>query len=199
MKWFILTRATLAYKSNKMNIILIGFPGSGKSTIGKQAAQLSKSPFLDLDSVIEQQYLEEFKRALSCREIHAKLGRDVFLTREFQATQTIAGIHNTIIATGGGAVVPQNTRTALQAIGSMVYLYVRPEIIYARLSARGFPVFMHEHPSWETLLHQWRERDSIYRVAGTCIVDASELSIEDTARAVVSAAAGISPVSGGAV
>lgn len=97
------------------NIILIGMPGAGKSTIGARLAKSLNLTFLDTDDVIEQMTGEPLQSTLQNR------GLDGFLNAERDAILTL-DCHNTIIATGGSVILRDESMTYLRSIGKVFYL-----------------------------------------------------------------------------
>ncbi|MDR2826305.1 MAG: shikimate kinase, partial [Deltaproteobacteria bacterium] len=88
-----------------MNIVLIGFKSSGKSTIGAILAQLAGMSFIDTDSLVESLFDERASIYLSCRGIYQKFGADYMRALEAEALKTIEDLDNCVVATGGGVVL----------------------------------------------------------------------------------------------
>ena len=84
-------------RRQKLNIALIGMPGSGKSTVGKLIAKKLGRQFIDTDGLIEQKY------GISCAEIINNYGEAEFRARETEAVKAAGALTNAVIATGGGA------------------------------------------------------------------------------------------------
>ena len=114
------------FSSCANNLILIGLPGSGKSTIGARLARYYKRSFLDTDRLIEDfagkplQQIVDKEGAVQLRAIEAKI---------------VSGLEvgETIIATGGSVVYSETTMRHLQSIGLLLYLRARSETIYERI------------------------------------------------------------------
>ena len=85
------------FAADMRNIVLIGMPGSGKSTVGKLIAKKLGRQFIDTDGLIEQKY------GISCAEIINNYGEAEFRTRETEAVKAAGALTNAVIATGGGA------------------------------------------------------------------------------------------------
>lgn len=101
----------------KENIVLIGMPGCGKTTIGKALADTLHRPFVDMDDEITQ------KIGCPIAEYFARHGEDAFRTIETQiACEVIAPMTGAVIATGGGAVVRDETITALKTNGRLYFI-----------------------------------------------------------------------------
>src|SRR5437764_11002845 len=90
-----------------VNIILVGMPGSGKSTVGRQLARRLRLPFFDSDHVIEE------RLGCSIREYFAQAGEEAFRDLEQQVLSELAQGSDSVIATGGGAVLREANRRCL--------------------------------------------------------------------------------------
>jgi shikimate kinase len=109
-------------------IILIGFMGSGKSTVGKLLATSLDYQYLDTDTLIEKQ------EAMSVADIFAKNGEAYFRALESGVVKSLNGYENTVIATGGGMPVFENNMDLLRQAGVTVFLQVGVHTIYDRIS-----------------------------------------------------------------
>ncbi len=98
------------------NIVLIGMPGSGKSTVGKILAQKMNMNFADLDTEIEN-YLGE-----SISDVFAKKGEKFFRDAETHCAETVAKKKSLVIATGGGVIIREENMKALSENGVVVFL-----------------------------------------------------------------------------
>jgi len=115
------------------NVVLIGMPGSGKSTVGVLLAKALGYDFLDIDLVIQKR-----EHAL-LQEILDQRGLDAFLQAEEDAVCSIA-CQNTVVAPGGSAVCREKAAEHLKSLGPVVYLKVPLEELSGRiqnLSTRG--------------------------------------------------------------
>ena len=111
-----------------MNIVLIGFRCSGKSSVGKELASRLGRMFIDCDEYIEQE------TGLSIREIFQRSGESHFRTLESQAINDLMKLDDKVLATGGGAVLKHRNLQALKRNGSkVIYLEVEPETAIRRM------------------------------------------------------------------
>ena len=110
-----------------MLISLIGLPGSGKTTVGRQLSRRLRVPFLDSDAVVEQQL------GCSIREFFEREGearfRDIEAGVINELTQMAAGV----LSTGGGAVLRPQNREHLRARTQVIYLNSSPDELFRRL------------------------------------------------------------------
>lgn len=137
----------------KNNIILIGMPGSGKSTAGVLFAKNMNYRFLDVDFLIQE---HEGKRL---HEIIEEKGNDYFLSIEDMINSNLA-VERTVIATGGSVVYCKNAMKHLKSLGTVVYIKVPEKEIERRItnfSTRGIII-----RSGDTLEALYNERIPLY-------------------------------------
>nr|WP_325258088.1 shikimate kinase [uncultured Oscillibacter sp.] len=112
------------------NLVLVGMPGSGKTTVGRELAKLSGKPFVDLDEEIVR------KAGTSIPELFAAQGEEAFRTLEHEVLAEFCAGSGQVIATGGGAVLWSENRAAMRRTGR-VYQLRRP---LADLPTEGRPL-----------------------------------------------------------
>ncbi len=110
------------------NIILVGLPGAGKTSVGRAAARLLNRPFLDFDTEIEH------RQHASVTEIFARGGEAHFRSLERALSEEIAGSGRMVIATGGGWVTNAKAMALLRATGRMIYLRATPTTVLSRMA-----------------------------------------------------------------
>jgi len=108
-------------------IFLIGFMGSGKTTLGKRLANLSGYSFADMDQIIEQ------KAGVAIPEIFRVRGEEVFRKWERDILEELSNREQLVISTGGGAPCHGNMMDLMNQCGLTVYLSLPPEILKDRL------------------------------------------------------------------
>jgi len=147
-----------------VNLYLVGFAGTGKSTIGRQVARGLGLQFIDSDHAIEE------RQGRPVSEIFAQLGEDTFrrLEREF-----VEGGHpprGCVVACGGGLVVPEGMIALLQARGLVVCLHASVETILARTAqATHRPLFQGESRE-QRVRELYARREPVYRRCGTMVL-----------------------------
>jgi shikimate kinase len=147
-----------------MNIILIGMPGSGKTTIGRRLAQALYMDFLDLDCLIEEE------TGLSITDIFRKSGESYFRDLEEEACRKASLLENTVISTGGGAVLRQGGITLLKGTGKVVFLDTPVDTILKRTDFSGRPLLKDDAGRIRRL---YAERISLYRSYADIVLDNS--------------------------
>lgn len=106
----------------KRNIVLVGMPGSGKSTVGKILAEMLSADFIDTDEIIKREYGD-------ISAIFSEKGEKYFRDIESVAVKSVALKSGLVIATGGGAVLRRENTDYLKANGTVVFLDRRIEDI----------------------------------------------------------------------
>ena len=110
------------------NIVLCGFMGCGKTTVGRQLAALTDRRFVDMDRVIEEE------AGLTVSGIFHDFGEDDFRRREHEACVRLAAETGLVIAAGGGALTFAHNVEAFAAGCDIVLLEVTPETVLRRLA-----------------------------------------------------------------
>jgi shikimate kinase len=154
------------------NLILTGFMGTGKTTIGKRIAALTGRPFIDTDDEIVRRV------GKSIPAIFRDDGEPAFREHERRLCRALTHTHGLVISTGGGMLVNVENRAALAETGLIVCLEASPEVIEARLSASS------DRP----LAANWRELYAQRRAAYAAIpthIDTSERTPDEVAQEIV--------------
>ena len=160
-----------AIKMKRENIVLIGMPGVGKSTIGVILAKVLGYQFLDADLLIQQQEGKLLK------DIIAEVGTDGFIQVENRVNASIE-CEKTIIATGGSVIYGQEAMEHLKEIGTVVYLEVPFSILEKRLSdIKGRGVVLKDG---QTLYDLYLERTPLYEKYADVRVSEEGLNVEET-------------------
>lgn len=156
--------------NNRQNIILIGMPGSGKSTIGVLLAKALNFDFLDTDILIQK------KTGKKLYETINEKGVDAFLAIENDVLKDVE-VSRTVIATGGSAVFGREAMEHLKTIGTIVYLNLSCEEIIRRVNnikTRGIVM-----KKGKTMQDIYAERVPLYEKYAEINLDCNNKSIED--------------------
>jgi len=160
----------------KENIVLIGMPGVGKSTLGVVLAKELGFEFVDADLLIQKRE----KRLL--KEIIAEEGVDGFLKIENDVNASISST-KTVIATGGSVIYGAEAMEHLKKIGTVVYLKLDYETLDSRLgSLKGRGVVLKDGQNLKSL---YDERIPLYEKYADVTVDEGGLGLEETLDAVM--------------
>ncbi len=159
----------------KNNIILIGMPGSGKTTLGTELSELIGYGYIDSDSVI---VAREGKRL---SEIIAEVGREGFLDIEAKINSELCA-DRCVIATGGSVIYREQAMRKLQEMGTVVYLKLPFEVIARRLGdlkKRGVAL-----KEGFTLLDLYNERTPLYEKYADVVVELTGASVMESVASV---------------
>ena len=155
----------------KDNVVLIGMPGVGKSTLGVVLAKELGYEFVDADLLIQKQEKKLLK------DIIAKEGVEGFLAIENQVNASIQS-SKTVIATGGSVIYGSEAMEHLKEIGTVVYLKLDYDTLDSRLgSLRGRGVVLKDGQNLQDL---YDERIPLYEKYADVIVDEGGLDLEQT-------------------
>ena len=160
------------------NIVLIGFMGSGKSTVGQELASR-----LDLDFVDSDQLLVE-KAGQQIPEIFAEYGEAHFRRLEKEVVAELAEEEGLVIATGGGVVLASDNVERLRKQGSLVLLQAEPEVILDRVKDSDRPLLDVADPLAE-IKKLLSARESYYQAAADYVIDTSQLEVEEVVEKIV--------------
>ncbi len=159
-----------------MNVVLIGYRGSGKSTVGRALARRLGWPYIDTDG------LAEARCGMSIRELYADRAEEGFRDIEAAVIAEVAGLDRHVISTGGGAVLREENVANLRRNGMIFYLHAAPEVLWQRIFADD--TRRHSRPETNAArgLSLVREelslRTPLYRAAADCIIDTTDRSVE---------------------
>ncbi len=155
------------------NIVLVGFMGSGKSTVGRMLARRLGFRFLDTDKLVEE------RERASIPEIFESHGEAYFRERETSALDFLRGKMRHILSTGGGIVTVPGNIPLLRALGFVVLLTAHPDEIYRRVSRNSSrPLLQVEDPR-RRVLDLMAVRQPLYESAAHFQVDSTRLRHED--------------------
>lgn len=156
-----------------MNIVLIGFMGSGKTTVGKQLAINLGYRFLDTDQYIEKTTNKKI------RDIFASQGEDAFRAMECGTMKDVANMDHTVIATGGGLPISEQSRIYVKRAGLVIYLKANEETLWKRLEKdHTRPLLSGNNPK-EKIHSILLERAPIYQQVSDYVVEVDNRNLGD--------------------
>lgn len=151
----------------KGNIVLCGFMGCGKTSVGRRAARLLGRELCDLDQYIEK------KEGMSITEIFARYGEGGFREREAQAVAEVSRKEGMVVASGGGTVLfPHNVELFHQGGGVILFLDVPLAALQERLKNDKRRPLLQKPNRRQVIEELYRERCPKYRAAADVIIDA---------------------------
>ena len=109
-------------------VVLVGFMGSGKSSVGRELARRFGAPFVDVDERIESE------AGCRIRDLFVREGEAAFRVREKAALRDALAVKGCVIATGGGAFADEENRNLLRSYAPVVYLEAAVETLLGRLA-----------------------------------------------------------------
>ena len=162
----------------RSNIVLIGMPGSGKSTVGVLLAKALGYDFVDTDLLIQ------LREGCTLEELLRRKGIDAFLDIEGEVCAALEA-ENTVIATGGSAVYREHAMERLRADGRLVYLQVElPELTRRLSDLAGRGVALREG---QTLADLYTERIALYERWADLTVAEGDMTLAETVAAAAKA------------
>lgn len=147
------------------NLFLVGLPGAGKSTLGRQLARRLRKPFVDADTELEK------RLGVSIATIFEIEGESGFRDREQDVIADLTAMEGVVLSTGGGAVIRPDNRVRLRDNGTVIYLHAEPVTLWARLRhSRNRPLLQTADPL-ARLAELYRQRDALYRETAAHVVE----------------------------
>jgi shikimate kinase len=154
-----------------LTLSLVGMPGCGKSTVGRHLARQLGLHFIDSDTEIEKHI------GMPIRDYFAAHGEAAFRDVEQDMLDTLSQHPDTVLATGGGAVLRPSNRDALHSRSHVFYLRNSPEELHRRLrNDHQRPLLQVEDPL-QRLRDLYRERDPLYRRTAHFVVESARPSV----------------------
>ena len=164
--------------NNTSNIVLIGMPGAGKSTLGVVLAKILNYSFIDADLLIQGQCNKTLQKIIDA------CGPDGFIEVENEILCNLTA-DETVIATGGSAVYSEEAMNHLAEIGTVVYLKVSLEELENRLGGLHERGVVMKNGIGMSLSDLYEERVPLYEKYAQITINIDGLSVRDTARKLV--------------
>lgn len=157
------------------NIILIGFMGCGKTSVGKRLAEALDMEFLDTDEWIEN------KHQMSISDIFATKGESAFRAMETDCLKELLEREGKdfVLSVGGGLPIREENRKLLSRIGQVIYLKVSPEVVYNRVrNDKTRPLLQASNPRGR-IIDLMSARKDFYVSAADCIIEVDDKEFEE--------------------
>ena len=142
-----------------LNIVLVGFMGCGKTTIGRKLAVRLGYHYIDTDYQIEKE------EGIRIKEIFATKGEPYFRSLETNLLRRLLGVCNTVVATGGGILLTPGNFELVRQIGRIVYLRADLDDIYERIQRNNKRPVVELGNLYETIKIMLAERQTHYEKA----------------------------------
>jgi transcriptional antiterminator NusG len=168
-----------------MNIVLIGFKGVGKTTVGQTLARRLERPFLDLDKALEKSFASRSGQRLSFREIFKTIGPEAFRLLEAEVAAELLSSGRKVVALGGGTPLISDALRKLISEQWVLYLAADRDRLYARIMAGGLPAFFDADDPQRSFEALWAEREPVYRSLATLTVEVTDRTPEEIAEEVL--------------
>jgi shikimate kinase len=160
-------------------IVLIGFMGAGKSSVGRTLARMTGLPRFDTDEMVAARY------SLTISEIFERHGEAVFREAETEALRELTGKAQAIIVSGGGIVTRPENIDLLRALGTVIFLAADEQALFRRISRRTTrPLLRTENPR-ATVTALLEKRLPLYRDAADIEIDTSTLTHDEVANLIL--------------
>jgi shikimate kinase len=151
-------------------ICLVGLPGSGKSTVGRQLARRLNLPFTDSDHVIEQ------RTGCSIRSLFEREGEAAFRDVEESMIAELC-TKGGVIATGGGAVLRPANRQRMRESAHVIYLRALPEDVFRRIKHDKKRPLLQVADPLAQLRTLFEQRDPLYRETAHFVIETGRPSV----------------------
>ncbi len=159
----------------KDNVALIGFMGSGKTTVGRQLARALEMKFVDIDKLIVD------VEGKGIPEIFSEKGEEYFRKLEKQIVIDESKDNNVIISTGGGVIIDNDNIKNLRKTSFVVFLDCEVDCIYTRVKRRKNRPLLDVENMYETIQELYEKRKILYKISSDFRVEInSETNIYDT-------------------
>lgn len=150
------------------NVILCGFMGCGKTTVGRELAARTGMTFVDMDTYIEE------RAGMTVSDLFAQYGEEEFRRREREACRELAVRTDQVIAAGGGALTFPANAEALRKSGVIVLLEISPQAVLSRLEGDTTRPLLQRPDKAEAVRQLLDVRLPLYQRAADCRVNAEQ-------------------------
>lgn len=147
------------------NLVLIGFMGSGKTTIGYRLARTLGWRFIDTDTEIEK------LTGLTITQLFIKHGEIRFRSEEALTVKKVAKLDRTVIATGGGVPLNKENVRLLKNSGILIWLKASPEIVLERIGHSRNRPLLRANPTLDDIQKLFRKREEYYSAAADIVIE----------------------------
>ena len=156
------------------NLILVGFMGTGKTTIGKDAAKSLGFRFVDTDALISR------NAGKSIPDIFAEDGEEAFRLLETEVLEECAKGTDQVISTGGGIVTRERNHPLLKQAGYVIWLKASPETIFDRVKRNKSRPLLQVDDPLKTIQEMLADRADLYEAVQDLGINTDKLTLDET-------------------
>jgi len=153
------------------NVVLVGFMGTGKTSVARKLAERLNREFLELDAIIEK------KEGISIKEIFEKNGEPYFRKAEKDVIKEVSEKKGTVISAGGGAVIDEENLNRLKKNSIIVCLEASPDVILKRTKNNTRRPLLNVSDPKKTIEELLKQRDPYYKKSDH-IINTDNLTID---------------------
>ena len=162
------------------HISLVGFMGSGKTSVGRELSKLLAMDQIDVDKVIED------RTKMSIGQIFQEHGEPYFRDLERKTVEELAQHHNIIVFCGGGGIVLDDRNVEnMKKNGVLIWLKASPEVIYERIATEGTRPLLKNDMSVAKIEAMMASRLSLYEGAADLVIETDRKSVEEVSLEIV--------------
>ena len=164
-----------------MNIILIGYMGCGKTTVGKNLAKMLEYEFVDTDEAIEHQ------QGRTISDIFATDGENAFRNMETEYLKNLIKEKSDrqVLSTGGGMAIREENQKLLKQLGLVVYLRAKPQTVYERVKGDTRRPLLQCDDPLAKIKKMLEERGPVYTDTAHHIIDVDEFRQQEIAEKIM--------------
>ncbi len=162
------------------HVIMTGFMGAGKTTVGETLAKKQQLPFLDTDQLIE------VKAGMTISRIFETQGEEAFRKMETSVLEDLLERDDqAVISVGGGLPLREENRELLWKLGTVVYLQVKPETVLKRLKGDNTRPMLQGGEAGERVRSLLEYRTPLYQKAANLVVDVDDKTVSKIAEEII--------------
>lgn len=176
---FKISRKLQSQKLFPYNIVLIGFMGTGKSTVGKDLSGKLAMGYIDTDALIQERV------GMSINEIFQNYGEPYFRDVEKNIVEEVSKKNNTIIICGGGVVLNKDNITSLRKNGKNILLKAESTTIYERIRQDDTRPLLKGKMSLEGVEKLLKQRNEIYNESADMIIETDDKSVDEISTQII--------------
>ncbi len=173
----------MKYTKPEQNIFMIGFMGSGKSSVSLQLADMTGVPKAEMDQILTD------REDMTIAEIFANKGEPYFREQETELLREFGTTGPQIISCGGGVVMKEENVEIMRKSGTIVCLAATPDVIYERVKDSRERPLLNGNMNVEYIAELMEARKPFYEKAADITIETSHMRIDKVAEAILEAIA----------